>query len=108
MIDHKGHVLTNRFAGVYCDTCERAVEHDPTRCDNCAGTGNRERWTNAYHGRGKPYKCGKCKGTGIATPTPCNDCQQPAGIRSCKYTQNVPAAYCANCYEIRLDNDKTN
>jgi DnaJ-class molecular chaperone len=108
MIDHKGHVLTNRFSGDYCDTCDRSIEHDPTRCDKCNGAGICHRWTNAYHGKGKAYSCGKCKGTGVAKPTNCHDCQNPAGIRNGKYTENLPVAYCANCYEARLNHDKTN
>jgi hypothetical protein len=102
MTDHIGHVITNRFSGDYCDTCERAIEHDPTRCHNCGGTGTCYRWSNAYHGRGKAYNCGKCKGTGVTKPAPCHDCGQPAGIRSGKYTENLPVAYCGKCYESRI------
>jgi DnaJ-class molecular chaperone len=95
---HEGHKITNRYGGPWCDTCAGPIEHAPEWCHECWGDGVKHRWSNAYNGRGKPYRCGACKGTGERKPAVCVDCGDPATI----YTSQIhplTSFHCQPCYQ---------
>ena len=95
---HEGHKITNRYGGPWCDTCAGPIEHAPEWCHECWGNGIKHRWSNAYNGRGKPYRCGACKGTGERKAAVCVDCGDPATI----YTSQIhplTSFHCQPCYQ---------
>ena len=99
--NHEGHRITNRYSGPWCDTCVGPIEHDAEWCHECWGDGIKHRWTNAYHGRGKPYRCGMCKGTGKRKAAVCVDCGAPGTIYT-SHIRPIPSFHCSDCYQKGL------
>ena len=98
-VGHEGHRITNRFSGLWCDTCVRPIEFEPELCHSCLGRGWNRRMTSMYSGRqGKPYRCGNCKGTGKQKPVPCVDCGEPGTILT-GHIRAIPSVHCVACYD---------
>lgn len=98
---HKGHRLTNRFSAPWCDTCALPIFHAADWCEECYGAGVKRRMANTQHGypKGKRYNCGKCKGTGVCKPIPCNYCETVGEIVVTQIAWGTkPVPTCRDCY----------
>jgi DnaJ-class molecular chaperone len=116
MNQHEGHKITMRHSSWFCDTCQEAFKYAPDHCLDCNGRGWNRRMTSMYRGNvGKPYKCGKCKGSGKIAPKSCNFCFNQANYFTAQFNRSAFGEeqgpirhFCESCYSMFKNNNNNN